>query len=143
MWENTSYKILVRTTKSTWSLYDKYGYHEGNLFSMHTTISRHQIIQADFVALKYELIFSYVCKIHFINRKVIFIMPPLEKGGILFCNCRSVGLWTKHCPPNIFWHLHLINTELSTGVVCCPLNIFWPLHLISSKLGAGLHSMSR
>ena len=29
--------------------------------------------------------------------------PPLEKGGILFCNCVSIGLSTKCCPLDIFW----------------------------------------
>ena len=39
------------------------------------------------VASKNDYLFDFKNR----NFLISFFMPPLEKGGILFCNCRSVG----------------------------------------------------
>ena len=53
-------------------------------------------------------------------------MPSLKKGAYCFATVglryvgryvgRSVGLWTKCCPINIFWPFHLIDTKIGAGV---------------------------
>ena len=94
-----------------------------------------------------------------------YFYAPLEKRGILFCNCRSVGrsvdqvlssqylltpsrdqyqTWCRGCPlwfDDRYWFSgYMFKCQGQTTLLrplCCPLNIFWPLHLINTKLNAG------
>ena len=39
----------------------------------------------------------------FLKAYLILLCYCLKNGGILFCTCRSVSLYTMRCPLNIFW----------------------------------------
>ena len=62
---------------------------------------------------------------------VDYFYAPLEKGGILFCNCRSIGL-------SVGWY---VGRYVSLSI-CRPSDVlsisFDPLHFINSKLRAGV-----
>ena len=91
----------------------------------------------------------------------LFLCPPW-KGGILFCNCRSVNqvlsaqylltpsldqyqTWCRVCllrVDDFYWFSgHMFKVQGQTTLLSslyCLLNIFWPLQLINTKLVAGV-----
>ena len=97
---------------------------------------------------------------------LVLFLCTLEKGGILFCNCRSV------CRPSVVWsisfdpftwsipnlvqglptmsrwsqlifrsHVQRSRSNHSFEQIVYLLNIFWPFHMINTKLGAGFAPM--
>ena len=110
-------------------------------------------------------------KLHSINQRKLSVYylhfyAPLEKGGILFCNCRSFWwsvdqvlsaqylltlpldqyqTWCRGCPQWVDNHYlfsgHMFKGQGQTTLLsplCCPLNIFLTLHVINTKLDAGV-----